>query len=114
MKRFVRIFRIFTRVLIVLLIISIYFNIGYWSAKSYVNALQKMQRSQDLNIFQRFQTQIGPKPEDEIGQKNEINVQAAMLVYTIFWPIIMLICLGIIIYKFIFLGRFFRIIASLF
>jgi hypothetical protein len=104
MKKFMR---IFIRVLIIFLIVSIYFNIGYWSGKSYVNALEKINHYQDLNLFQKFQIQIG-------HQEISSDMSEIMFIYTVCWPVIMMICLVIVIFKFIFLGEFFRLVASFF
>jgi len=99
--------------LVVVLAATIYFNIGYWGGKSCLGAMQKMADGKELNGFQKFQMSV--HWQDAItDDKGKIDKDAFMVGSVVFWPIGLLASIVVVLFKFIFLGGFFRIIASIF
>jgi hypothetical protein len=94
------------------LIITIYFNIGYWGSRSYINAINKIRHNKKLNLFQKFQLQekwysLNPVSDSKL-------YRADTLLSIFFWPVALVITTLFLLFKFIFLGGFFRAIAGLF
>jgi len=88
----------------------IYFNIGYWGGKSWVNSLGK---KADLNWFQRFQ--VGTESEVLSTEFDLAGDESLYMVFSVIaWPVGLTISSTIWAVKLIFLGGFFRFIREIF
>ncbi|MDP2934403.1 MAG: hypothetical protein Q8N59_01360 [bacterium] len=100
--------------LIVFLFIAAYCNIGYYAGKSYVNAVDKMERGEQLNAFQKFQNQVHWYDAFSSDKKDKIDRDLTMAISIALWPLPLLISFIVVVFKFVFLGGFFRLIAGFF
>lgn len=101
-------------ILILFLIIAIYCNIGYYAGKSYVNAVDKMERGEQLNAFQKFQNQVHWYDALGSDKQGKVDRDLTMTISIVLWPLPLLISLIVVVFKFVFLGEFFRLIAGFF
>jgi len=106
------------KILLVVLILTVYFNIGYYYGVSSYNANVKYCAGAELNIFENFQLgawKCFADSSEKVAKKSSFDWDVVLL-----WPFAVLgslltwIVYGLVyLFKLIFLGGFFRLIHQL-
>jgi len=110
------------KILLVILILTIYCNIGYYYGESYYNACVKHYAGGQLNTFEKFQAGAGRYWARNTSPKTIMEKSyhvVTLVIFTMLWPIGFLFHLmswlvyGVIyLFKLIFCGGFFRLIFN--
>ena len=115
----------FFKILLILILIAAYFNIGYWGGKSDIEGTIRFYAGKKINRFQKFQLSYGKigtafDPPDK-HTNIEKSIEVAQLWSIVIWPFGLFISLagwavyGVVLlfkllYNFFFLGGFFKLL----